>query len=69
MPIQTDPTAQNDPAPTRPPMRGGGCLIAAGLVIGPVVGLMFGQTSLGLFGGLGVGIAAAIVLTVLDRRR
>jgi uncharacterized membrane protein len=64
MPIQTDPRPK-----TPPPMRGGGCLIAAGLVIGPVVGLIFGQTSMGLFAGLAIGIVAAIVLTVLDRRR
>ena len=50
-------------------MRGGGCLIAAGLVFGPIIGLTFGQTSLGLFGGLGIGIIAAIVLTIWDRRR
>jgi hypothetical protein len=64
MPIQTDPTPFSPP-----PTRGGGCLIAAGLVIGPIVGLLFGQTSLGLFAGLAIGIVAAIVLTVLDRRR
>lgn len=70
MPIQTEPTPQTDRAPlTPPPMRGGGCLIAAGLVIGPIVGLLFGQTSLGLFAGLVIGIVAAIVLTILDRRR
>jgi hypothetical protein len=55
--------------PGRPPERGGGCLIAAGLVVGPVLGLMVGQTSAGLvIGGL-VGIAAAIALAVADRRR
>lgn len=54
---------------SRPPMRGGGCLIAAGLVIGPIVGLFFGQTSLGLVLGLGIGAVAAIVLTIADRKR
>lgn len=67
MPIQTDPTPPTNPTP--PPMRGGGCLIAAGLVIGPVIGVLFGQTSLGLVAGLAIGVVAAIVLTVLDRRR
>ena len=63
------PTQNDLNSTTRPPMRGGGCLVAAGLVIGPVVGLLFGQTSLGLVIGLGVGAAAAVLLTIADRRR
>ena len=54
---------------SRPPMRGGGCLIAAGLLIGPVVGMVFGETSIGLFGGLVIGLVAAVILTIVDRRR
>lgn len=50
-------------------MRGGGCLIAAGAVFGPVIGLLFGQTSIGLVAGLAIGIIAAIVLTIWDQRR
>ena len=57
------------PTPPRPPMLGGGCLIAAGVIFGPIIGLFFGETSLGLAIGLGAGIVAAVVLTLLDRRR
>jgi hypothetical protein len=57
-----------DPAAPKPPRLGGGCLIAAGLLLGPIVGLMFGQTSLGLVIGFGIGVALAIALTLYDRR-
>jgi hypothetical protein len=55
--------------PGRPPSRGGGCLIAAGLIIGPVLGLMVGQTSAGLVIGGVIGVAAAIALAFADSRR
>jgi hypothetical protein len=61
------PTGPNSPA--RPPMRGGGCLIAAGLIIGPILGLMVGQTSAGLVIGGVIGVVAAIALAVIDSRR
>ncbi len=60
-----------DPSRTpaqRPPVQGGGCLIAAGLIFGPIVGLFFGQTSLGLVIGLGIGVLAAVAMMVADRR-
>jgi hypothetical protein len=53
---------------SRPPQRGGGIFIAAGLVLGAVGGAIAGQASLGLLAGLGLGIAAAIVLAIADRR-
>lgn len=59
-----------DPHPvTPPPMRGGGCMIAAGAMIGPIVGLAFGETSIGLIVGVAIGIAGAITLTIFDRQR
>lgn len=68
----SDPSPSGPPdsnLPGRPPIRGGGCLIAAGLIIGPALGLMVGQTSAGLvIGGL-VGIAAAIALAFADGRK
>jgi hypothetical protein len=59
----------NPDAPAKPPRRGGGCLIAAGVVIGPIVGVMFGETSIGLVAGLALGIVAAVVMAVFDARR
>ncbi len=59
----------NPDAPAKPPRRGGGCLIAAGVMIGPVIGVMFGETSLGLVAGLVIGILAAVGLAVADRKR
>jgi hypothetical protein len=54
--------------PPTTPRRAGGCLIAAGLLIGPVVGLFFHQTSLGLVIGFGIGVIAAIAMAMTDKR-
>lgn len=48
----------------RPPQLGGGCLIAAGLMIGPVIGIFFGEVTLGLVVGGVIGVIAAVVLAV-----
>ena len=61
--------AMAEPISTRPPPQGGGCLIAAGLVLGPLAGMAVGQTSLGLVIGAAIGIAAAVLMAVRDRRR
>jgi uncharacterized membrane protein YhhN len=53
---------------SRPPHRGGGIFIAFGLVAGAVGGMLAGQPSVGLLAGLGVGLLAAILLAVRDRR-
>lgn len=58
---------ESDPVP-RPPQRGGGILIAAGLVLGPIVGILIGETSAGLVGGLILGVIAAVVMAIRDRR-
>ncbi len=55
--------------PPRPPLRGGGCLVAAGLVIGPIAGLVAGQTSAGLLVGFALGILAAVAMAIRDDRR
>lgn len=63
-------TIDPDESPrSKPPARGGGCLIAVGLLVGPIIGMMFGETSIGLVAGLAIGTLAAIALAVLDRRR
>lgn len=61
---QTDPVTPPPPAP-----RGGGCLIAAGLVLGPVVGLFVGQVSAGLVAGGVLGVLAAVVMALAEKRR
>ncbi|WP_416908232.1 MAG: hypothetical protein ACMVO5_00995 [Polymorphobacter sp.] len=57
------------PTPNRNTSSGGGCLIAAGLILGPVVGLLLGQVSAGLIAGGVIGVLAAIIWTVRDSRR
>lgn len=70
MPIPPDPTPpkRTPPNPKTVPM-GGGILIAAGLVLGPIIGMMFGETSIGLVAGLVLGVVGAVALTIADRRR
>ncbi len=57
------------PPPSPPDRLGGGCLIAAGLLIGPVVGVFIGQVSAGLIVGGALGIVAAIILALYERRK
>lgn len=64
MPILPDPVS-----PPPQPQLGGGCLIAAGLLIGPIVGIFFHQTTLGLVAGGVIGAIAALVLTLRGRER
>lgn len=56
-------------AEARSEPRGQGCLVAAGMMIGPVVGWFFGQVALGLVAGLVLGVAAAVAMTFRDNRR
>jgi hypothetical protein len=60
------PDAPDRNAPSRPPQQAGGCLIAAGLILGPIVGLAVGQVSIGLIAGFVIGVAAAIIMAVRD---
>jgi hypothetical protein len=65
-------TAADLPDPVSPPPpapRGGGCLIAAGLVLGPVVGLFLGQVSAGLVAGGVIGVLAAVVMALAEKKR
>lgn len=54
-----------DPAP---PRAAGGALIALGAVGGAVTGLFLGETTLGFLIGLAVGLLAALLIWLRDRR-
>ncbi len=47
----------------------GGIFIALGLLGGTVVGFMNNQISAGMVGGFSVGIAIAVAIYLIDRRR
>ena len=55
--------------PSTPAPRAAGAFIALGLIIGPLVGIAFGQPTLGLLAGLGVGLVIAIGQWLFDRAR
>ena len=49
--------------------RAGGFLLALAILIGPIVGAMFGQPSLGFLIGLGIGLALLVAVWLADRAR
>lgn len=63
------PSFPSSPPPGPQSPKGGGCLIAAGLLLGPMVGVAIGQVSAGLVVGGLLGVAAALLLLLLDRQR
>lgn len=48
---------------------GGGIFIAIGLIGGSIIGVIYGQPSLGLIGGLVAGIVVAGLLALWEARR
>lgn len=52
-----------------PPRRAAGAFLAIAILMGAVAGVAIGQASAGVLAGAGVGIAAALILFLLDRRR
>ena len=49
--------------------RAGGFLLALSILIGPILGSIFGEPSIGFLAGLGVGLIALLAVWLLDRRR
>lgn len=49
--------------------RAGGFLLALSILIGPIVGAMFGQPSLGFLIGLGIGLLLLLAVWLADRAR
>lgn len=47
----------------------GGALLALGLIVGTVIGVLKGQPSLGFIVGLGVGLVLLLVVALIDRAR
>ena len=45
----------------------GGVFIAAGTVVGALVGIMFGQPSIGFLSGLALGILIAVLIWLKER--
>jgi hypothetical protein len=54
--------------PARPDPKGGGCLVAGGLLGGAIIGVLLGEGSLGILIGLAAGALAATILMLRDRR-
>ncbi len=48
---------------------GGGIWVAVGLIAGTIIGSLFGESTLGLLGGLVLGLAAAGLVALRDNRR
>ncbi len=49
--------------------RGGGILVAIGLLVGSVIGVMRGEPSLGLIAGFVIGLIGAALVAWWDSRR
>jgi len=49
--------------------KAGGCLLTICILGGAFIGALFRQSSIGLVAGTGVGLAAALVLWLVDRQR
>jgi hypothetical protein len=52
-----------------PSPRGGGALLAAGILLGLIVGAWLGEATLGVLAGTGLGLAALLILWIADHRR
>ena len=59
------------PVPPRHPNNGiaGGFFIFVGLMIGSIIGIIYGQPSIGMVGGMASGGIIATAIWLLDRRK
>lgn len=55
--------------PPRPPQAAGGIFMAIGTLAGAVAGLLHGQPTIGLLAGFTAGLALALLLWLIQRRR
>lgn len=55
--------------PSTPSPRAAGVFIALGLIIGPIIGIVYHQPTIGLLAGLGLGLVIAIGQWLFDRAR
>ena len=53
-------------APRRP--RSAGALLALAILLGTIIGLVMGEPSLGFLIGLGIGVAIAVGVWLVDRK-
>jgi hypothetical protein len=55
----------------RHPSKGmaGGFFILVALIIGSIIGIIYNEPSMGMVGGLATGIAIAVAIWLIDRRR
>lgn len=63
-----DPTSRDTLPPHKDPSAAGGFLVAIGMLVGVGVGFAIGQATPGFLVGTGVGVAAALLVWLKDRR-
>lgn len=54
--------------PANQPANAGGFIIAAALIVGTIIGLIFGQPTIGFLAGLGLGALVSLLMWMKDRR-
>jgi len=55
--------------PRKSTQSAAGLLLALSLVVGSVIGIALGEPSMGLLGGLGLGIVLAVLSVLVARRK
>lgn len=60
---------QQNGTPKPQASRAGGAIVAFSIIAGAVIGNHFGQPSIGIVAGIGLGVAVALGLFLIDRKR